>query len=145
MIILKLQDRYDQKTGVKIGSFPVKDHIICDFTGNMGQYHENLGPIYDIDYGSLDPCIGCMDIEYEVSKKWNFETYGLIGGYHLDEENFGLMDMVNGYTQELGEEPRFISHLFRWARAKTVDRLLTEGKYTLEELGLEYYNDEDYE
>lgn len=137
MIIYKLEDRYDQKTGKKIGTHQVFDHVICDFTGNKGEYQEDLGNAYEVDYGSLDPCIGCIDIEHEVSKKWKFEAYGLTGPYHIDEENVNLMDMIKAYEEDEKEPPQWISHLFRWARNKTVDRLLTDGTYTLEQLGLE--------
>ena len=142
MIVYKLEDRYDQKTGKKIGTHQVFDHIICDFTGNKGESQEDLGNVYEVDYGSLDPCIGCMDIEHEVSKKWKFEAYGLTGPYHIDEENVNLMDMIKAYEEDEKESPQWISHLFRWVRNKTVDRLLTDGTYTLGQLGLD---SSDYE
>jgi hypothetical protein len=143
MIIYKLEDRFDTKTGKKTGTHQVFDHIICDFTGKKGEYQEDLGNGYDVDYGSMDPCIGCMDIEYKVAKKWKFDAYQLTGTYHLDEENISLMDVIKAYTEDEGEEPEWISHLLRWARNKTVDRLLTEGKYTPEELGLEVFDDNE--
>ncbi len=143
MIIYKLEDRFDQKTGKKSGTHQVYDHVICDFTGVIGTHQEDLGNAYEVDYGSLDPCIGCMDIEFDVSKKWNFDIWGLTGPYHLDEENFSLMDIVKAYTEYEGEEPQFLGHMLRWARTKTVDRLLTEGVYTLDQFGLETVEGED--
>lgn len=143
MIVYKFEDRYDQKTGKKTGTHKVYDHVICDFTGEKGEYQEDLGNAYEVDYGSIDPCIGCMDIEFKVSRKWKFDAYQLTGPYHIDEENINLMDIIKAYTEDEGEEPQWISHMFRWARNKTIDRLLTEGTYTPEQFGLEVFENED--
>jgi len=143
MIIYKFEDRFDQKTGKKIGSHQVYDHVVCDFTGKVGEWQEDLGNAYEVNYGSIDPCIGCMDIEHEVSKKWKFDAYGLTGPYHIDEENVDLMDIIKAYNEDEGENPQWISHMLRWARNKTVDRLLTEGIYTPEQFGLEVHDEDD--
>jgi hypothetical protein len=143
MIIYKLEDRFDPKTGKKTGTHRVYDHVICDFSGVKGNFQEDLGNAYEVDYGGLDPCIGCMDVEHRIAKKWKFNAYELTGPYHIDEENVDLMDMIEAYEKDEEEKPRWISHLFRWARNKTVDRLLMEGVYTLEQFGIEVYDDDD--
>lgn len=143
MKVYKFEDRFDQKTGKKVGTHQVYDHLVCDFTGNKGEYLEDLGPVYSVDYGSIDPCIGCMDIEHEVSNKWKFEAYDLSGPYHIDDRNVNLMDIIEAYEKDNGEKPKYITHMLRWARNKTVDRLLSDGTYTTEQFGLETFEDED--
>lgn len=137
MIVYKLEERYDAKTGKKLKDDYTYSHVICDFTGKVGEYQETLGNAYEVDYGSIDPCLGCMDVEYELTQKWGIESNCLGGAYHIDENNVKLMDIIAAYMDSEKEEPEFLSNLFRWCRAKTVERLLTEKIYTLEELGLE--------
>jgi len=136
MIIYKLEDRLDQLTGKKVGVVEIYDHVICDFTGKKGDFQEELGNQYNVDYGSLDPCMGCMDIETKTAKKWNYDAHSLTTPYHIDEINVNLMDIIEAYEIDEGEKPQWVSHMFRWARTKTVDRLLSEGTYTLGQLGL---------
>ena len=137
MIVYKFEDRFSQVSGKKVGVSRVFDHVICDFTGNKGEYQENLGSAYKVDYGSLDPCMGCMVIEDEVSEKWGFDAYSLSGAYNIDENNVTIMEIIEAYEKDTGGKPIIFNQVLRWARAKTIDRLLCDGVYSQDELGLE--------
>ena len=152
MKVYKLEDRYDQKTGEKTGVHKVYDHVICDFTGKEGEYVERLGYSYGVDYGSCDPCMGCHDDEYEFSDKYNFDIYELFGSdFIFDEYSYNtgesktpiIQEMFKTYKKETGEAVEFLDHLFRWARVRTVRRLIEEGKYTFEQFGIETFEDEE--
>jgi len=147
MIVYKLEDRFDSKTGKKVGSEMVNDKVLCDFTGAEAEYVEEIGLTYSVDYNSVDPCFGCSGEEYELANKYKFDVYSLFNSpFVFKEYNRGqnepiFIEMLRTYEEEVGEPVEFIDQLFRWARVRMVKKLLEEGKYSLKELGLE---DEDY-
>jgi len=154
MIVYKLEDRYDQKTGEKTGTHQEYDHVICDFTGKKGQYTNDLGNTYTVDYNSCDPCFGCVDFEFDFSNEHHFDIYELLGlEYTFDEMSYNkgesktpiIQEMFKTYKKETGEQVEFLDHLFRWARVRTVRRLVEEGKYTLEQFGIEIFEPEEDE
>lgn len=152
MIVYKLEDRYDQKTGEKTGIHQEYDHVICDFTGKKGEYSEDLGNSYNVDHHSSDPCFGCQGDEHKLSNDFKFDIYELLGSdYIFDEWSYNtgqsktpiIQEMFKAYEKETGEKVEFLDSLFRWARVRTVRRLLTEGVYTPEQFGLETFEDEE--
>jgi len=142
MYFYKLEDRYDSKTGKKIGSKSVQAGVICDFTGEFFEYPEDAGTSYNLDYNSLDPCCGSGDGEYEFAQKYNINIHDfLLGSPYIfsdkeDENGKTVMERMLSLAKKEKFDTMFFDHLFRWCRIRTADRLLTEGKYTLVELGL---------
>lgn len=159
MLLYRFEDRFDQKTGKKLEPVRVANGVICDFTGKEARYTEDLGPSYDIDYSSLDPCCGCRDNEYDFSQKWKIDVHSFLLGssFIFDEYSGGksiLLRMIDEYKEWKKEEYEedvevgvYIDSVFRWARIKTADALLESGKYSREELGMEVadWMDEDEE
>ena len=146
MIVYKLVERFDSKTGKRIDDELEIDKVLCDFSGFEGKYAEELGLTYTVDYNSVDPCFGCSGEEYELANKYKFDVYSLFDSpFIFKEYNRGkdkpiLTEMLETYKKEVGGPVEFLDQLFRWARVRMVKKLLEEGKYTLKELGLD---DED--
>jgi hypothetical protein len=147
MYYYKFEDRYDQKTGKKIGSTEVVAGVICDFTGEFFEYVEEAGTSYELQYNSIDPCCGCGIGENEFAKKYKINIHEfLLGSPYIfsDKENAEgqtVMELMLEAAKKEDFDRLYFDQLFRWARVKTADRLLSEKKYTLQELGLK---DEDY-
>ena len=154
MIVYKLEDRYDQKTGKKTGSHRVYDKIICDFSGKVAEYSEDLGSSYEVNYDSSDPCFGCRDDEFELAKDFKFDIYELYGpSFIFDENSFNhgetdkpiIQEMMETYEKETGEKVQFFDQFFRWSRVRMVRELLESKKFTLDELGIDTHPDDEDE
>lgn len=152
MIVYKLEDRFDQKTGKKSGTHRVYDKVICDFSGKEGNFAEDLGSSYGVNYNSCDPCFGCRDDEFELSRKFKFDIHSLYGSdFIFDEHSYNyddskvpiIREIIKTYEKETGEKIEFLDQLFRWCRVRMVTKLLSEKKYTLDELGLEHGEDDE--
>jgi hypothetical protein len=151
MILYRLEDRYDQKTGKKLEPVRKAAGVICDFTGEEFEYAEKCGPEYRIDYNSLDPCGGCGEGEHEFSEKWKIEIHEfLFEAPYIFKEDYtqdttALQRMFKAAEEDPDMDRMYLDQIMRWCRVKTADRLLSEGKYTREELGLEiaYWMEED--
>lgn len=142
MYYYKTEDRYDQKTGKKIRSEQVVAGVICDYTGELFQYVEEAGTAYTLDYSSIDPCCGCGEGEHEFAKKYKINIHDfLLGSPYIftdkeDEAGYTVMERLLKDAKKAKMDRMFFDSLFRWSRVRTADRLLSEGKYTLSELGL---------
>lgn len=153
MNLYRKEDRFDSKTGKKLEPKWVVCGAICDFTGIVGEYVEEIGISYVLDYNSIDPCGGCGIGEHEFAKKWKIEIHDfLFGAPYIfkdneeDEDGRTIMEQMLETAKKEGFERMYFDQLFRWCRIRTADRLLTEGKYTKEELGMvsaDWMDDED--
>ena len=138
MRLYKMVDRFDPKTGKKLKPQMEECGVICDFTGKTEEFPEGLGTEYSLEYNSLDPCGGCGVGENEFAKKWKIEIHDFLFGspYIFDESDVDMEDVIK-QAKEAGFDRPCFDQLFRWCRIRTAERLLSEGKYTLEELGME--------
>jgi len=140
MILYKLIDQFDRSSGKKIKSQLIFDKYICDFTGKELDEYQNPN-IYIIDYNDNDPNFGCGVGEYELSEKYNVDPYSIFASnfvFYRKIEGGGdvFVDMIELAQKEL-DEIYGLDHILRWSRIRMLTKVLEEGKYTLEELGLE--------
>ena len=144
MNLYRLEDRFDSKTGKKLKSEMVVCGVICDFTGEEGEYMEEFGPAFSIDYSSIDPCGGCGVGEHELAKKWKIEIHDFLFNApyvfkedYEDEDGKTVMEKILETAKAEGFGRMYFDQLLRWCRCRTAERLLSEGKYTREQLGME--------
>ena len=145
MYLYKEIKQYDVNTGKEIEPRWVKENVICDLTGKIGKYQENIGQVYSIDYGGEDPCFGCLDFEYDFGKKWHIDVYSIFDDPFIFIENEGslIKEMSKGYSYGNDRDTHYtVWHAFRYFRIQMLDKLLTEKKYTIKQLGLDI--DEEY-
>jgi hypothetical protein len=118
---------------------------ICDLTGRQVEFIEDIGVTFSVSYNNHDPNFGSGVGEHEFSEKWNADLYSLFGDeYHFLDDPEGYIEKEPMLTRlmrtvdESSEMDRpYLDQIFRWCRTRTADRLLTEKKYTMEELGIE--------
>lgn len=145
MILYKEVDRFDQKTGKKKKSVLEPAGMICDLTGKEVEYSADLGALYTIDYNGIDPMVCSYLGEFEFKKKYKTEIYEfMMNPYVFDDVNNEVLEeiikIVKAAKKKGEEVPDMqFDQLIRWCRIRTADRLLTEKKYTPEQLGLEIY------
>lgn len=152
MVIYKLEDRFDRKSGKVTGTEMVYDKTLCDFTGKEERWASDLGSSYSVDYNDHDECFGCREDEYKLGRKYKFDVHTLFNSpFTFDEQSYNsghaeksiLIEMLETHEKETGEKVEFLDQLFRWARVRMVGKLLAEKKYTLAELGIDASDEEE--
>lgn len=147
MILYKRQDIFDRVNGTAVGY--VYAGVICDFTGDVYKYQDELGTGYSLEYGNIDPNCGDGVGEYEFAKKYKADVHGFLtnSSYVFNERYSGVpvMEQILQVAKAEGFDRMYFDQLFRWCRIRTADKLLSSGKYTLEDLGIELSDDFDDE
>ena len=141
MYLYEATNRFNPKTGEKLET-PTYDvvGVLCDFTGKEVEYTSDLGVEFNLDYGGTDPCAGCAKYEFDFSKKWNISVHDFLFGAPFifnQQDSEIIIEMIEEAKTDPEMEGRlFTDQIYRWARIRTAERLLSEGKYTPEQLGL---------
>jgi hypothetical protein len=154
MIVYKTVDLYSPRTGEKAGTKKEFDFQICDFTGDKISEFENPY-LYIVNYNNNDPCFGDgpgerwfykyrIQVNNEEDYTESLDPWYLFGqsDYVFKEkkdkdrrcEVFG--DLINA-AKHLKLEIYSLSHLLRWSRARMLEKVITSGKYTLNQFSSE--------
>ena len=141
MRLYKIEELFDKDGNVVKSVRKVKGYL-CDLTGEFAKYSDDLGTSYGTDYSDSDPNFGCGEGEFEFSEKWGVDIYSVLGGDFVfnerdcDQDKTPLERMIEEAKEE-GFDRWYLDQLMRYTRIKMLDKVLTEGTYTLEELGIE--------
>lgn len=137
--------KFDPNTGEKLKDPELEIvGVLCDFSGEEAEFSTELGPTYEVNYEDVDPCIGCNRFEYRFKDKWKVDLHNfLLEPFVLDDDLEGfrgtgpaLPKLIEASSKDPEmKDQLYMDQLLRWARIKTADRLLDEGKYTLSQLG----------
>ena len=153
MIVYKAVDYFSQKTGEKLGSKKEFDFQICDFTGEKIGEYENPNS-YIVNYNDNDPCFGDGEGEEWL---FNYKAPKDDEGYNENPylyDLFAQSDYV--FKEKDGEGKGFevfgdlikaarkakleiysLDHLLRWSRGKMLEKVITEGTYTIDQFSRE--------
>jgi len=144
MVTYKDIEQYDKNTGKKLESKRVYDFTICDFTGEkLDEYSKHV--TYSINYNDMDPCFGDGEGEGWIykSKYWQNENeigidpHELFGqsDYHFltGDDGVEIFSILLWTAKKAKIEIISLDQLLRWSRALMLDKVLTEGKYKIEQ------------
>ena len=138
MILYKKEPRFDSHTGQPTEPASVFGCYICDYTGNIIVSPEPFK--YNVGHEGIECAWGCCDL----NEQWLYNHYDSDKIYEIlatQPYTFGDYEWNGEPVTEILEEVKgkyfgSFFDIFRTTKARTLRRLLTEQKYTLEDLTL---------
>ena len=91
---------------------------------------------FDVDYQSIDPCIGCLKLENDLRKAYpelSDYLFNIMRKPFTFSEKIKVQDLNKIFKDGLSNDEFFLlDHIFRDLRAKTIRKLLNSNQYTVE-------------